>query len=374
MIESDMTYKPPPFEEFAQEEQQKRALELCERAERLNKKELYDEALKVANQAVELAPDAETESECQIQKGWALIRLRRFDDALIAMRRAIDLTPESPEVHLYLGFVLEALSQWTKALEEFEKASRLNNLERGSRRGEGDTAPDGPGAYDFASLCDRIYPHLGESELKSQVEKFAKGLTAKASDQLKTKLWYAYRYLIKMLAAPGASEETIDHINRLLKAAPFLGSEAETRKFVRFTYERWARLRADKKDYDSALTYYEKASNLNPDPDKSEYEAHRLLLLLPSETDLDSWIRELAKLPQDGLKKIAKYWADWEIWPDAKPEAVLAFLQIGVASLQKGRENFDEWFAKIPQEGQKQIIQLVHKFRPDLDWPPAKPI
>jgi tetratricopeptide (TPR) repeat protein len=368
-----MKYKPPPFEEFAQDEQKKRAREICKRAARLCEKKLFEEALKFANQAVELAPDEETESECLTQQGWALICLHKFEDALVAMRRAVDLMPELALVHLYLGVALASAGEWSKALDEYEKASRLWREEhKPGKTGKAVKVDDSFDVFDFEYLCDSVYPHLSESELKSQIEKLRKELTAGASDQLKTKLAMAYIYLVSMLMERGADEEALEHVNRWLEAGPLLGDNHKTREAAHHFCEHWARRRADDKKYNSALMYYEKASNLDPDPDKTYYEARRFLLRLASDNTVEASIAELAKLPEVKLKKFAKWWTAWGLWPDTNTDAVPALLQIAVAALEGDRDAVIERIGKIPEEDQKKFGEFFRKLKPDIDWPPVK--
>ena len=99
----------------------------------LERKENYDEALKMIETAVAERPD---DGAIVDSLGWALYRLGRYDEAVVQMELAVELMPVDPVVNDHLGDVYwavgrqrEAEFQWKRALsfepDTEEEAARI---------------------------------------------------------------------------------------------------------------------------------------------------------------------------------------------------------------------------------------------------------
>ena len=91
------------------------------------------------------------EPESWIIQGFSLNELNRFEQAVRAFRKAIQLKPENPDCHLGLGISLAGQSRYNEAKASFSEALRL--------------APDFKAAFFNRSLCA-----LGLTEFESAAE------------------------------------------------------------------------------------------------------------------------------------------------------------------------------------------------------------
>ena len=58
--------------------------------------------------------------------GWALLFARRTDEAIDKLRRTLDIDPNFPNAHLYLGMGYEQQGRHNEALDEIQKARDLS--------------------------------------------------------------------------------------------------------------------------------------------------------------------------------------------------------------------------------------------------------
>jgi tetratricopeptide (TPR) repeat protein len=86
-------------------------------------KEKYEEALKAFEKAIELNPDKESAWN---NKGATLSKLERYDEALKAHEKAIELNPNHIMALSNKGIALSNLERYDEALKAFEKAIELN--------------------------------------------------------------------------------------------------------------------------------------------------------------------------------------------------------------------------------------------------------
>jgi tetratricopeptide (TPR) repeat protein len=148
------------------EERKKRAVELFQRAYQLQMRGELEEAMRAYQRSIELFPTAEAHTFL----GWTYSHQRRFDEAISECRKAIAVDPEfgNPynDIGAYLieqgkldeaipwlekatrarryenpcfprfnlGRVWEKKGLWTRALEEYEAALRLNPRHPGAQR------------------------------------------------------------------------------------------------------------------------------------------------------------------------------------------------------------------------------------------------
>ena len=84
-----------------------------------------EEALSAARVALEIQPAS---TEARLIAGRALLRLRRFDDAVDELRRAVQSDPLTPSVHLDLGFAAAQVGDFANARASWEHFQRLAPL------------------------------------------------------------------------------------------------------------------------------------------------------------------------------------------------------------------------------------------------------
>lgn len=66
------------------------------------------------------------EAEERFQQGVAMLHAKRFDMAVVAFHRVLELYPELPEAHVNMGYALLGLENFQAALDFFFTASELN--------------------------------------------------------------------------------------------------------------------------------------------------------------------------------------------------------------------------------------------------------
>ncbi len=88
----------------------------------------YEEAVEACDRAIELQPDGALAWK---NKGVAFFRLRRYEEALEACDRAIELQPDYASAWKNKGVVLNELGRYEKALEACDRVIELQpGLER----------------------------------------------------------------------------------------------------------------------------------------------------------------------------------------------------------------------------------------------------
>jgi tetratricopeptide (TPR) repeat protein len=83
----------------------------------------FDEAIAAADRAIELNPDSVDAHTC---RGNALNGADRFDEATVAAGRAIDLDPDSARAYDVRGTALYSLGRYDEALQAYDRAIELN--------------------------------------------------------------------------------------------------------------------------------------------------------------------------------------------------------------------------------------------------------
>ena len=83
----------------------------------------YEEALEAFNKALEINPKNEYALS---NKGIALVNLGRYEEALEAFNKALEINPEDESDLLWKGFVLLSLNKYEETVEAFGKALEIN--------------------------------------------------------------------------------------------------------------------------------------------------------------------------------------------------------------------------------------------------------
>jgi Flp pilus assembly protein TadD len=84
----------------------------------------YDEAIQAFDKALELDPQ---NAEAWSEKGYALGELGKYDEAIQALDKAIELDPQNAEAWSEKGVVLELLNKTTGADAAYASANELSN-------------------------------------------------------------------------------------------------------------------------------------------------------------------------------------------------------------------------------------------------------
>lgn len=88
----------------------------------LGKSKRWSEAIVAFKRAIELKPDY---AEAHSNLGWAYNNLANFQAALEPLKKAIQLKPDLPEGHFNIGITYTRLNQKKEALAEFQKTIQL---------------------------------------------------------------------------------------------------------------------------------------------------------------------------------------------------------------------------------------------------------
>jgi DNA-binding helix-hairpin-helix protein with protein kinase domain/Flp pilus assembly protein TadD len=99
-----------------------RATEFYDQGLKFTKAKNYAEAAKMYQQAVALNPDM---AEAQLELGYALLRIGKYQDSVAASEKAISLNPQTPKAYRDLGQAYSALANWRAALTAFQGAIKL---------------------------------------------------------------------------------------------------------------------------------------------------------------------------------------------------------------------------------------------------------
>ena len=116
--------------------------------------EQFDEALHVFAKAIDLDPK---NAHGHFSQGWLLVSLDRFEEALPAIRRAIDLEPENASNHFVHAMALNRLKRNEEALGAYDRAIDLGldeaavHVNRGVTLGWLERYDEALQAYDRAS-------------------------------------------------------------------------------------------------------------------------------------------------------------------------------------------------------------------------------
>jgi protein O-GlcNAc transferase len=187
----------------------------------------FDQAIEAINRGVQLAPDR---PDFQCNLGVILADARRFVEAAAVLQSALQLAPDSPQAWNNLAVALEGISRFDEAVEAANRAIKL--------------VPDFPDAYS----------NLGNALLKSERASEAVAAHLKAVD-LQPDFPQAYNNLAHSLRAAGRGAEAIAAARKAIALQPDY-AEAHDTLGTQFQAE---------KLYEEAISSFEKALQLRPD-------------------------------------------------------------------------------------------------------------
>lgn len=101
----------------------RRVADMVERGEALLRDERYEEALETFDQALVLSPD---DPDIWYKRGDVLDQLYRVEEALVAYDRALALNPKDESVWFSKGLDLDYLERYDEALAAFDRALALD--------------------------------------------------------------------------------------------------------------------------------------------------------------------------------------------------------------------------------------------------------
>lgn len=99
----------------------------------------------------------------RFRQGVAMMQLRRYDDAVTAFHRVLELDPTIPEVHVNIGFALFETGQAGAAQRFFEAATRLNRNQLNAYYGLA-LAAQAQGASEVAAGAMQTWLHLAPAD------------------------------------------------------------------------------------------------------------------------------------------------------------------------------------------------------------------
>ncbi|GIU71488.1 MAG: hypothetical protein KatS3mg003_0967 [Candidatus Nitrosocaldaceae archaeon] len=89
----------------------------------LTKLQRYEEAIEAYNKALEINPNY---AEAWNNKGYALAKLQRYEEAIEAYNKALEINPNYAEAWNNKGYALDELQRYEEAIEAYNKALEIN--------------------------------------------------------------------------------------------------------------------------------------------------------------------------------------------------------------------------------------------------------
>ena len=186
------------------------------------------------------------EETADLQKGIELYQARKFDEAVVRLKRAVESDPADVAARYHLGLALVELKQYTEAESQFKQAGELR-AEIGPRKDQilagFAQAYMGQGRLDEAERTirealeardDSTEAHLALGKLYLHRKKYAEA--AKALDkaiELNPKDPYAHYYAGIAYSNIGRQDRMVNEFQMFLKLAPDAPEAAKVRSLLR---------------------------------------------------------------------------------------------------------------------------------------------
>ncbi len=103
------------------------------------------------------------EVKARFDQGIAMLHARRYDYALAAFHRVLELAPDIPEAHVNLGYTLLGMKRFKEALAFFESATVLRPWQANAYYGMAE-AMDALGDRSGAIGAMRTFEHLAQKD------------------------------------------------------------------------------------------------------------------------------------------------------------------------------------------------------------------
>jgi tetratricopeptide (TPR) repeat protein len=105
----------------------------------------------------------EEELRTRFEQGVAMLHAKRYEHAVTALHRVLELAPQMPEAHVNMGFALLGLRRAAAARDFFESAAQLNPMQANAYYGNA-IALEELGDLPAAIGAMRAYLHLAREE------------------------------------------------------------------------------------------------------------------------------------------------------------------------------------------------------------------
>jgi len=188
----------------------------------------YEKSIKLCQRALELAELLENipfQARCHNGLGNVYGALGRYEEALAAYQRAIDLDPKLAYPHNGLGNVYAALGRYEEALAAYQRAIDLDPKSAYAHNGLGNVYRDlgrhdeALAAYRRAIELDPKYalPHNGLGNVYRDLGRYEEALAAyQRAIELDSKLVYPHYNLARLEARWGNKETALQHLERAI--------------------------------------------------------------------------------------------------------------------------------------------------------------
>lgn len=103
------------------------------------------------------------EVKARFEQGIVMLHARRYEYALAAFHRVLELAPETPEAHVNLGYTLLGMKRYKEALAFFESATVLRPWQANAYYGMAE-AMDALGERSGAIGAMRTFEHLAQKD------------------------------------------------------------------------------------------------------------------------------------------------------------------------------------------------------------------
>ncbi len=187
----------------------------------------FQEAIKNFKRVLQINPNY---SPVYNNLGEALIQLERPQEAIKYIRRSLELTPDSPEAHCNMGRIMFDTGQLNKSVEHFKKAIQLKH--------------NFPEAYYYLGTI-----HFNEGRIGEAIEYYRQAI------QLNPDYPAAHNNLAIALIKTGRNQEAIDHFKEALRSQPDYPMAEYNLGIALSKLDRLP----------EAIIHYEKAIRLKPD-------------------------------------------------------------------------------------------------------------
>jgi len=188
----------------------------------------YEKSIKLCQRALELAELLENipfQARCHNGLGNVYGALGRYEEALAAYQRAIDLDPKLANPHNGLGTVYYSLGSYEEALAAYQRAIDLDPKSAYAHNGLGNVYRDlgrhdeALAAYRRAIELDPKYalPHNGLGNVYRDLGRYEEALAAyQRAIELDSKLVYPHYNLARLEARWGNKETALQHLERAI--------------------------------------------------------------------------------------------------------------------------------------------------------------